>query len=371
MAAPAKRELAAKNAHAVASTNVIPALHEPPIGGVSPCGGAYRCPCDVDVAPANTVRHNVRSGEVDMAVQHAGVGSGEIGDLPIATSEPPDVVQLAERALRTAIGIASLTTGAIARALTAGLDDGERPAVDLPRDDEVPPAQVLLVAGGAGLAVALRAIKAGLRATSTVNRTVRPWVSFATGSRVVRGGLDRTRRWLTQLDDTWHAEQTTDEALASTFLEEFVPRLVDATLDHLPLTELVVARVDLDRVVETVDVEQVIARIDLDGIASRIDLETIVRRLDLAPIVGGVLDRLDLASVAKNVIDQLDLAAIARDVIDEIDLPQIVRESTGTMANETVEGIRVQGMTADRAVASLVDRLLGRNGSRGNPGAGA
>jgi hypothetical protein len=47
-------------------------------------------------------------------------------------------------------------------------------------------------------------------------------------------------------------------------------------------------------------------------------------------------------------------------VIDEIDLPAIVRESSGAMASESIQTVRVQGMNADRLVSRIVDRVLRR-----------
>jgi len=76
-------------------------------------------------------------------------------------------------------------------------------------------------------------------------------------------------------------------------------------------------------------------RIDVDAVAAKLDVEAVVRRLDLA--------------------------AIAREVVDELDLPEIIRESMGSMTGETVGGIRVQSMNADRAISRLVDRLLQRS----------
>ena len=133
-----------------------------------------------------------------------------------------------------------------------------------------------------------------------------------------------------------------DEELGVAFLGSFVPDVVRGVLDELDLTELTLQRIDLDRIVDAVDLDRVVARIDPDAI---------VRKLDLTALSQGVIDR-------------LDLAAIATRVIDEIDLPRIVRESTGTMADETVVGIRAKGMSADRAVSQFVDRMLGRQGDR-------
>ena len=91
-------------------------------------------------------------------------------------------------------------------------------------------------------------------------------------------------------------------------------------------------------VVDQVDVDRIAARIDVDAIAARIDLEAIVGRLDLS--------------------------ALAQEVLDEVDIGQIVRESSSTMAAETVDALRVQGMRADQLLSGLVDRLLLRAGGR-------
>ena len=47
-------------------------------------------------------------------------------------------------------------------------------------------------------------------------------------------------------------------------------------------------------------------------------------------------------------------------MIKEIDLIGIIQEAVGSMTTETVGGIRVQSMNADRAISRLVERLLRR-----------
>jgi hypothetical protein len=61
---------------------------------------------------------------------------------------------------------------------------------------------------------------------------------------------------------------------------------------------------------------------------------------------------------------QVDLIALANEVIDGVDLPEIIRESTGSMASDTVRGARMQGIEADQAVARAMDRLLLRHTRR-------
>jgi hypothetical protein len=119
------------------------------------------------------------------------------------------------------------------------------------------------------------------------------------------------------------------EVLAEDFVAALVPRIAVGILDQLDLTALVKDRVDIDELVRAVD---------LDAIAARIDVEAIV--------------------------DRLDLAGLAQTVIDQIDLPEIIRRSTGVVASETVRGVRMQGIEADRAIAGLVDRMLGRRRPR-------
>jgi hypothetical protein len=98
------------------------------------------------------------------------------------------------------------------------------------------------------------------------------------------------------------------------------------------------ARVDLDRVVDRVDPNQIAARIDLDAIVGRVDLDAIVARIDLP--------------------------RLTEQIIDEVDLGELIRESSSTMASETVDALRVQGMRVDGLVSRLVDRVLLRQGQR-------
>ena len=141
---------------------------------------------------------------------------------------------------------------------------------------------------------------------------------------------------------------------------------IDAVLDRLDLTDLVVRRVDLDRVVQELDVDALLNRLDLTGIVvTRVDLNRVVQGLD----VDAVVARADLeAAVAR-----LDLIGLAEYVVDGIDLPKIIRESSGTVASEGLRQVRLSSFEADRAVAQFVDRLLLRRGARGDgpvPGAG-
>jgi hypothetical protein len=109
----------------------------------------------------------------------------------------------------------------------------------------------------------------------------------------------------------------------------------------------VVARVDLDRIVEHLDLDAIVDRLDLDRIAGRIDIDAIAARIDLNAVVA-----------------RIDLAGLTEQVMDEVDIGELIRESSGTMATETVDALRVQGMRADGLLSRVVDRIMQRKGER-------
>ena len=108
----------------------------------------------------------------------------------------------------------------------------------------------------------------------------------------------------------------------------------------------------LDVVIPTV-LERVLDRIDLT--------ELVLQRVDLERIVGAVLDRMDLTEV---VLERVDLAGIAEEVIDDVDLPEIIRDSTTGVAGAVVDGTRLRAVEGDELVNRLVDRILLRRKAR-------
>ncbi len=171
-------------------------------------------------------------------------------------------------------------------------------------------------------------------------------------------------------------------------LDVWMPAIVATVVERLDLTRLVEDNVDLDRIVSTVDLDAAVARVDLDAAVRRVDLDAIVatvdldaavRRVDLDAIVATVdLDaavrRVDLDAIVATVdldaavervdleavIARIDLIGIVEEVLDVIDLPAIIRDSTGSMASETVRGARMTSMGADDAISRAVDRALFR-----------
>ena len=153
-------------------------------------------------------------------------------------------------------------------------------------------------------------------------------------------------------------------------LDAWMPLIVEALVDRLDLTALVKEHVDLDEIVGSVDLDAAVARVDLDAAVARVDLDGVVAKVDLDGAVArvdldGVVAKVDLdAAVARvdmdAIIDRIDLVGLAEEIIDAIDLPAIIRESTGSMASETVRGVRMSGISADEAISRAVDRALFR-----------
>jgi hypothetical protein len=206
----------------------------------------------------------------------------------------------------------------------------------------------------------------------------RPAVAFARGSvAVARHHLDL---------DGWAArglaEQRRAQVAAVKGVRTLIAALVTAVLDEINLDE-VVARVDIDRIVHRIDLNQIAARIDLGAIVERIDVGAIVERVDVGAIVervdlDAIAGRIDLDAIASRIdldaivarvdldaiVSRIDLAGLTEQVMDEVDLGEIIRESSSTMATETVDALRVQGMRVDGLVSRIADRILFRQGER-------
>lgn len=176
-------------------------------------------------------------------------------------------------------------------------------------------------------------------------------------------------------------------------LDVVIPFLAGRILDRLDLTAIVRQRIDLDAVVADVDLDRAAERLDLDRLATRLDAAAVVESLDLNTIAGrldvdviaarldvdALLERFDLNRIVRErldvddivrlvdldaVIARIDLVGLAQEIIDAIDLPELIRESTGSMASETVHGIRMRGVTGDEIVGRAIDRLLLRREGR-------
>ena len=103
---------------------------------------------------------------------------------------------------------------------------------------------------------------------------------------------------------------------AQALLDQWTPVLLEQVLTRVDLTELVLRHLDVDRVVATADLDAAVARVDLVG--------------------------------------------LVEEVIAAVDLPAIIRDSTGSMASETVRGARMAGINVDEAINRTLERHLFR-----------
>ena len=319
---------------------------------------------------------------------------GKVVPLRVAAQPPPPLQELVQQSFRIAIGVTALASEILAEAVARTLGREPFAEGEAPGDETTRSAAGVPLVAGAAIGVALEGARWGARAATTMVRSAELFVSLLTSPGFVQEPLRQAGERLGALDARWREQRPRDEDAAASFLRLLVPQVVDAALDQIDLNELVAERIELDQVVEGLDLDRVIARLDIDAIVNRIDLDRIVERIDVRAIVERVpvdeiVSRLDMDAIVASVdIDQvvrrvdvqavadsidlqalvrrLDLTAIAAEVIEELDLMKLIQDAVGSMTNETVGGIRVQSMNADRAIFRLRERLLGRGGDGGS-----
>jgi hypothetical protein len=206
---------------------------------------------------------------------------------------------------------------------------------------------------GAALGLGLEAQRRSLDAAVALGGRLSPPLRVAARPVVAVARAPVAAAWRRLDLDGWAArglaEQRRNQQATADATRALVGAIAAAVLDQVDL-DGVVARVDLDRIVARLDLDQLAARIDVDAIAARIDLDAVIARVDVDAVVARV-----------------DLPGLTEQVMDEVDLGEIIRESSSTMANETVDTLRVQGMRADRLLSRVVDRILQREGRQTDP----
>ena len=259
---------------------------------------------------------------------------------------PPGSPGVLEGALLVTVGLTTAAIEAVTRAVMTALGETRPPA----RSDDVEEglatqdaaSETAAMLAGAGLGLAVEACRAVTRGIAALDRAIRP-MSLVASIPFVDRAAQRVERAADGMNDTWRGDRSESMTIAEAFADALVPDLVEAMVAHLDLTDLVVERVDLDEVVQRVDLDAVVDRIDPAAIVDRVDLDAVAARIDV-----------------EKILERLDLVAIAEGVIDELDLTSIIRESTETMATETVGGVRAQSVRADQLVAHVLDRALFR-----------
>lgn len=268
-----------------------------------------------------------------------------------------ELTLLLEQIARVGLGLTVGVVDAVAGSLRRAAD--EQPAPDEPRNE---PVEVLT---GAALGAAASLAELMIKAVGAASEAVEPVASVAANPPLL-GGLSRgAGSALRFFDGAWKAKEADARSTAEAFMQDLVPTVTAGALEQIDLTALVRERLDINAVAADIDLDALIARVDVNAIVARVDMDALVDRLPIE----AVLDRVDLNAVAERldleaIVARLDLAALAQEVIDEIDLPEIIRDSSGAMASETVQEVRVLGIGGDRIVARLVDRVLRRKDDR-------
>jgi hypothetical protein len=307
--------------------------------------------------------------------------------------EEVDAANLAARdRLRGVLGLALGATGLALAALHELLEVSSQPVgtaalVASERTAALPsPGEGLWRAVRAAAGLGVEAQRRCLGAAATVGGPVANVASAVPETAGALGPLAAAGRGLSRWSEQGLAEQRRNQAaalasgraavrfvvaavLAEVDLDAVVARVdLDAVVARVDL-DAIAARLDIDAVVDRIDLDAIAARLDLDAIAARLDVDAVVDRVDLPRVTARVLDSVDIDAVAARldlnaVVDRVDLAHVTEQVLDEVDVGHIVRESSGAMAAETVDAVRMQGMRMDGLLSRAVDRLLARSGVR-------
>ena len=350
---------------------------------------------DADIITIQFGEHDGDATPADVTAP-AGPDSGgtQAEDLTSMPGDPFADNPAPRRSARRPSGLFGLAAGALSDAtrFVAGSVGGGRGA------DHPELTRVVDTVVGLGNGVA----HAGATVVGTAGRLAKPLADLALHPPLVPA------RWhpagvLERLETAGRESRQVGEQDVVSLAGELIPTILTAVLDQIDLTQLVldrvdlasiidavdldaaVARVDLDAIVDTVDLDRIVDKIDLDAIVDKIDLDRIVDKIDLDRIVdkidisaiiakvdidgivatvdlGKIIARIDVNAVAATIdidaiIDRVDLIGIADDVIDEIDLPRIIRQSSGSIASETVVGVRLTSASADDQVTRIMEKL--------------
>jgi hypothetical protein len=267
------------------------------------------------------------------------VGEGERALVPLPPEATGGTVLVPAEAVRRATGLALGAAGLALEVLRALLERSD-PAGSAGREVHAggavaappgPPGTLRLLPGAA-LGLGLQAQRRSLDAAATLAARIAPPLRAVTRPAVAVARAPLAAAWRRLDLDGWAArglaEQRRNRQMAAEAARALLRQLAAAVLAEVDV-DAVVARADLDRIVE---------RIDVDAIAARLDIDAVVARVDLP--------------------------GLTEQVLDEVDIDEIIRQSSGTMAAETVDALREQGMHADHLVNRIVDRVLRRKDER-------
>ena len=187
------------------------------------------------------------------------------------------------------------------------------------------------------LGLGVEAASAGLRMARVVGHAMQVAADAATRPAIARVPLGRLDAALASREDRSRAALARVGESFGAYAVGSVQRTVAMTVSVLPMREIV----------DALPVGEIVAKVDVEALLERVDVDAIVRRVDVAAI-----------------IERVDIAGVVADVLEEIDIRSIVRESTATVAGQSIDVVRTQAMGADALAARIVDRLLSRRRSR-------
>jgi hypothetical protein len=242
------------------------------------------------------------------------------------------------RTTRAAVGAALIGAAVVSAVL-----DGRDRHVELDSPSPGPSIASLLTAAALGAAIEVeRRSAAAVHVARSAARTAVNVAHLTPLHFLIEGVRGRVEAW----SDRGRAEG-----------EAGIERVADAWDVLLGgVVAQVLRHVDVDDLMTTVDLDAVASRIDVDAVAARIDVDALIAGIDVDAIVA----RVDVEEIVR----RLDLAGIAREVLDELEVEDIIRESSGSLAVQTVDALRTRGADADRRLAGFVDRLLQRRRGR-------
>ncbi len=296
-----------------------------------------------------------------MEQQGEGGAGREARDLTVTRQrvvDPPYASEAVTELVRVAFGLVAVGLGVALRTL----DPTSTPTTRTVRGSGLPVTELADVVVG----TAWGAARVSGRLASAGGRVAAPVVAVVLEPPLVPRRL-QPARGIARLAEQWRRDRPDTVRSLGQWSTTMLPSGIQAGLRQVDVQACV------DAVLDAVDLDAVVA-----GVVRRMDVDAVVAlvlaRMDLAAVVSAALDQLDLEEVVdtalqeldltKIVMDRVDLVTIADYVVAEIDLPEIIRASTGSMASETVRGLRMQGVGADQAVTRAVDKVLFRRAHR-------
>jgi hypothetical protein len=122
--------------------------------------------------------------------------------------------------------------------------------------------------------------------------------------------------------------------------DELIQRIdVDGVLDRIDVNALL-DRIDVDRLLDRLDVDRLLDRVEVDAILDRVDVDRLLDRID----VNAVVQRVDIQALA-----------------DRAHLGDLISQSTGQVAENTLDLLRRQLVGLDVVAIRFVNRVLRRD----------